>query len=109
MYRCINCERLFNDPERITVSTGVRSEHWQEEYEIDVCPNCGSDYIVAAHRCEICGEYEELIEGENYCVFCHKDMESVLVIAFENFKKQHDISRQKIIDLASDVLQDWEL
>ena len=108
MFKCNNCGRLFSEEATVTIETGVRSEHYIESYDIAVCPHCGSNDYDEAFECAICGTYENQMQSEDYCEDCYKDMESLLTIAFENFKKQHDVPRKLIYDLAYEIMQDWE-
>ena len=105
MYKCKQCERLFDTPEIIKERTGVFSEGRAEEFEVGVCPNCGSEVYENVYPCECCGEYTE----DDFCESCMEDMEKCLAVAFDDFTDRHDIKNTKMYDLAQDVMYRWEM
>ena len=105
MYKCKQCERLFDTPEFVKERTGVFSEGRAEEIEVGICPNCGSETYENVYPCEICGEYTE----DDFCEDCIEDMEGCLTEAFEDFRSRHgNVKDTKIYDLAYDVTCRWE-
>ena len=105
MYKCKQCERLFDTPETVAIRTGVFSEGRAEEFEVGICPNCGSETYENVYPCECCGEYTE----DDFCDDCIEDMACCLTEAFISFKELHrDVKDTKMYDLAYDVTCRWE-
>lgn len=71
MYICMDCERLFDEPEiveeRHPYGMSSAAEKWT------VCPYCRSSNIEKAKMCKSCGEYTvELTAG--LCDCCYADI-----------------------------------
>lgn len=68
MFYCVDCESLFENPNR--VKEGF--DHWfgTEAYIDDVCPFCGGE-AVECHICE-CGGY--MTPNDKLCSSCRKDL-----------------------------------
>ena len=70
MYKCNECGNLFEEGEQVV---------WQEDrgecfgfpsYEtMDGCPLCSGDYE-EVEPCKICGSYESIKDGEEFCKDC---------------------------------------
>ena len=62
MYRCIDCSAVFEEPHI------RRYESSEYGTAIDIlCPDCGSEYLVEVHACNVCGEHTE---DEWWCSAC---------------------------------------
>lgn len=61
MLACERCGHIFDEDDAIheTEYTGVTSEAWREKFDITKCPECGSDWIAVACRCDFCGTYSK--------------------------------------------------
>ena len=57
MLACEHCGYIFEEDEAVMKEeyTGVSSEGFHEKWKYRTCPDCGSDEIVEAYRCEYCG------------------------------------------------------
>lgn len=67
MYKCLNCGAVFDYPD---YEDDFTSEYFGRSvtHHISVCPECRSDELDTAERCQLCGEYHS---GESdYCADC---------------------------------------
>jgi hypothetical protein len=67
MYKCLNCGAVFDYPD---YEDDFTSEYFGRPvtHHISVCPECRSDELDTAERCQLCGEYHS---GESdYCADC---------------------------------------
>lgn len=67
MYKCLNCGAVFDYPD---YEDDFTSEYFGKSvtHHISVCPECRSDELDTAERCQLCGEYHS---GESdYCADC---------------------------------------
>ena len=71
MNKCEECGRVFRDEEY---------SRWREPagWENCGCPSCGSENCFDVYPCKICGECEEMLEGETYCEACKKEVMDAL-------------------------------
>lgn len=67
MYKCQNCQEMFDSPNAVLDSD---SEYWgrRVHHYTSVCPNCGSDDFEEMDKCEVCGEWID--PGEELCDNC---------------------------------------
>lgn len=63
MYKCDRCGNVFSE--------GVT---WYEPagWKNGGCPHCRSDDCFEVYPCEICGNCDDMLEGEDYCESCKK-------------------------------------
>lgn len=67
MYKCLNCGAIFDCPD---YEDDFSSEYFGRRvtHHISVCPDCRSDELDTAEKCQLCGEYHS---GESdYCADC---------------------------------------
>lgn len=67
MYKCLNCGAVFDYPD---YEDDFTSEYFGRSvtHHISRCPECRSDELDTAERCQLCGEYHS---GESdYCADC---------------------------------------
>lgn len=62
MYRCLNCEELFEEPEtkNIIAEEYLGVSHLLQGYtrmNIDVCPCCNDEDLEELRQCDICREW----------------------------------------------------
>ena len=79
MYKCIDCDYIFDTPETQSEDYGYYTElgYRSAKQEFSVCPNCGSGCFATAVLCCECGEYffeEELVDN-CLCEDCYKGEE----------------------------------
>lgn len=74
MYKCMECEHLFEEGEQKTWKED-RGEFWGSPCyeEMSGCPLCDGEYDEAI-PCKICGGYGEMEDEEEYCNECKKDV-----------------------------------
>lgn len=72
MFVCLECGEMFEEPLILYDNLG---EFWgapaQDAY--GACPNCKSDQIDEADKCDICGEY---IQAGYICEDCAEDIQT---------------------------------
>jgi hypothetical protein len=78
MYKCIDCDYIFDTPETQSEDYGYYTElgYRSAKQEFSVCPNCGSDCFREAYECEGCGDWflkDEMID--DYCCDCYAERE----------------------------------
>jgi hypothetical protein len=71
MYCCLECEGLFEHPNKYIETHGLDTPPYEELY---ACPCCGGDYA-PTEQCELCGywitgKYVELENGWLVCDDC---------------------------------------
>lgn len=72
MYVCLDCGKLFAEPELIVEKHGLDYPPYDEYFG---CPECGGAYAEAP-ECDCCGhyitnDYVETIDGLIYCEDCY--------------------------------------
>lgn len=69
MYKCMNCQQMFDSPNCVLDSV---SEYWgaTAHHYTSVCPFCASDEYEEMDKCEVCGEWID--PGEEICENCHE-------------------------------------
>lgn len=80
MYKCIDCERTFEEPRRVLEDIG--EVHGAPAYHnCNVCPCCGGDCI-EVYQCACCGEWFTDSELDNrFCDGCGENTEKRFVEA----------------------------
>ena len=100
MYRCIDCDAEFHRPE-------YRREHenhpevegpYREEWEVPLCPECGSEYIEEGEVCLWCGIRWASID---YCDDCI----SLMTEEATFLGKRYTHSYQETLDFIEAFLQ----
>lgn len=114
MYKCNSCKAIFDEPQEVIEATGVSADigafgKMSEVISYDACPECGNPYFEDAPKCDICGEYAEMHEHMTVCEDCYQDMEGLVAIAFNNFKKLHqDATDDDMYDLLYDIWNEYD-
>lgn len=74
MYRCNECGNLFEEGEQARWSES-RGEFWGTpcSEEMSGCPLCKGAYE-EIKPCKLCGSYEHIASGEEYCTDCKNDV-----------------------------------
>ena len=91
MFICNECKNIFRETIEIKSDLGVDyeiSRGYQELYQC--CPYCKSINVEEAKKCDICGEYGDLIIGENikYCKYCRdKQLKKFKILIADNFSE----------------------
>lgn len=76
---CKDCGCIFDEEDANIEDCGFYTEVWgHQEYQVfDVlrCPDCNSDEIDDAEKCEECGDYfsPDELDEDGYCPYCHED------------------------------------
>ena len=73
MLICAECGSVFEMARTLFERHGHETTSFEE---LNVCPNCESTNIHAAHRCEVCGDWItgkhiRLMTGERICESCY--------------------------------------
>lgn len=105
MYYCSECGEIFDEPKR---AKDGRGEYWGAPcYEVyGVCPECGSDEIGEARRCQACGEW---ISGDDeFCENCMKEAEVQTEVLIGDLVKSLDAERKDVIYLLNEILNNKE-
>lgn len=82
MYKCLECERIFDRPRTISedLTPGGAFEGGSFIYHYEVCPYCESSSFKELKECDNCGYYEikengEYIKKQWLCESCIEEME----------------------------------
>lgn len=74
MYKCLDCGNLFEEGEAKRVSEKMGEAFGSPAYQdYYVCPCCGGDFE-EVEPCKLCGSYEHIASGEEYCTDCKNDV-----------------------------------
>lgn len=102
MLKCRNCGEVFDSDEVVRVKddpspsgvslTSGYYEYWE-------CPHCGSDDIVEAEQCNICGEWFAEDEGETICENCQKE----LLEELERIREKYDLDEDEFGNAIEDA------
>lgn len=75
MYKCRDCGVIFNEDEAHTYTEFIGECHGDKAYVTFIdCPVCHGG-IEEINPCPICGEYDDIDEGETYCNHCKKTVQ----------------------------------
>jgi hypothetical protein len=81
MYLCLECEKLFEEPQKYEDSHGLDSPPYETWYG---CPNCAGGYVETM-PCDVCGsyitgKYAVIDDSQFVCEECYsiKDIEDLL-------------------------------
>lgn len=98
MYKCVECGHLFEDGEQRSYSENVGECHGSPAYmSFSCCPVCGEDYE-EARPCRICGSYQGVEYGEDFCENCKEIvLDRFTTLISKNFTPEEtDVLRQEI-------------
>ena len=93
MYKCVECENLFEEGEQATWSED-RGEYWgAPSFEkMSGCPLCKGDYE-EIKPCKICGSYEHETD-EDFCKNCVIDIQK----QFKTFISKFSTEEKELIE-----------
>lgn len=75
MVKCFDCGLIFEEDDARSFTEFVGECHGEKVYETYAeCPKCGGSFEKTM-PCLICGEYEGVDEGEEYCNACKKEVQ----------------------------------
>ena len=110
MYRCDECETLFEEPVMVTRESTVPYGR---------CPNCGSDDYEQVVKCDICGNWTgeggyRQISGTVFCDECFEDFRAVLGERLDNAigpvitvtAAEYGISEDEVKEIIADIVEE---
>lgn len=102
MLKCKECGQVFDDDEIVRVKddpspdgvslTSGYYEYWE-------CPHCGSDELIEANECPMCGEWFAEDEGLTICAECQKE----LLDELEKIRNYYDLDESQFGDAINDA------
>lgn len=78
MLKCCDCGLIFREEDAHSYTENVGECHGEKIFETYIdCPHCGGS-VEEANPCPICGEYDDIDNGETYCNHCKKKVQRKL-------------------------------
>ena len=98
---CENCKCKVEPVETFEEDYYPEVDAW-EKIQIMKCPDCGSELMYSADKCE-CGEYK--CEKDEYCKSCEETVKEVLSEAVDKLEKATGLDCMGAIDLLAYKLE----
>lgn len=103
MYRCNNCDELFDIPKMVTETVGMIGLQPATSSYI-ACPHCGVDMdYEEVEKCELCGEYYEELE-DGFCKSCIAETKKKFL---QVINEEFDENEQEILEYLYSVEDLW--
>lgn len=98
MFYCNECKEIFDEYDAEARKEYPNSTDFPNSYYTYlVCPNCHSDNIQEAQRCELCGEWHPEDEGEE-CETCKLDFDEILSNYIREARERYGADKEQIIE-----------
>lgn len=101
MYKCLDCGEVFDTPKQ---GSDFKTEYFGKTvtHYISVCPNCGSDELDTAERCELCGEWHS--GSLDYCAECEDIIHEYIDPVIDEIVKTFGYSRSTVIEAIRELI-----
>lgn len=100
---CTNCEKFFDEDQIVWKEIGASSG--APTYYEQKCPYCGSDCILEAGECELCGE--PIAKG-CLCGECRKGIKKELGVFYKKLAVKWQMPEAKVKEAVLDYIAEVE-